>query len=210
MNNNFFYLTRESFKSGTKSPLILLLHGFGSNEQDLFSFAEYLNKNATVVSLRAPITLFPNSYAWYNIYYNGSVKSYDIPAAKEVRDKLIKEIDFLVEKYNCDSKRITLIGFSQGAILGHSINQNSNGKIKNLIALSGYVDKDLVNLNQNNTSIYISHGIDDDVIPFKESVETNDLLKENNIEFQFESFKQGHGVSQENLKSFLKWLEDKY
>lgn len=210
MNNNFFYLTRESSKSGTKSPLILLLHGFGSNEQDLFSFAEYLNKNATVVSLRAPITLFPNSYAWYNIYYNGSVKSYDIPAAKEVRDKLIKEIDFLVEKYNCDSKRITLIGFSQGAILGHSINQNSNGKIKNLIALSGYVDKDLVNLNQNNTSIYISHGIDDDVIPFKESVETNDLLKENNIEFQFESFKQGHGVSQENLKSFLKWLEDKY
>ena len=67
-----------------------------------------------------------------------------------------------------------------------------------------------MNLNQNNTSIYISHGIDDDVIPFKESVETNDLLKENNIEFQFESFEQGHGVSQENLKSFLKWLEDKY
>ena len=76
--------------------------------------------------------------------------------------------------------------------------------------LSGYIDKDLISFKNNNTSIYISHGINDEVISFKESYDTNKLYDENHIKYHFESFEQGHGVNSENLKSFLKWLEDKY
>tara|TARA_B100000482_G_scaffold77935_1_gene55302 strand:+ start:930 stop:1565 length:636 start_codon:yes stop_codon:yes gene_type:complete len=211
LKTSFFYLNRKSKNiDDNKSPLVLLLHGFGSNEEDLFSFAQFINISATVISLRAPIELFPNSYAWYNIYYSGSVKSYDLIAAKDIRDKIIKELDFLIKEFNCDPERVTIIGFSQGAILGHSIVQCSGGKVKNLIALSGYIDKDLISFKNNNTSIYISHGINDEVIPFKESYDTNKLYDENHIKYHFESFEQGHGVNSENLKSFLKWLEDKY
>ena len=66
----------------------------------------YLNPEATIVSLRAPIILYPNSYAWYNIYYSGSVKSYDKEAAKLIRDKLINEMDYFINKYDCDPNRI--------------------------------------------------------------------------------------------------------
>ena len=62
----------------------------------------------------------------------------------------------------------------------------------------------------NNSSIYISHGTNDEVIPFNESIETNKILDDNNIDYVFESFDQGHGVNQENLKSFLDWLYKKY
>tara|TARA_B100001093_G_scaffold100757_1_gene92860 strand:- start:6220 stop:6855 length:636 start_codon:yes stop_codon:yes gene_type:complete len=211
LKTSFFYLHRKSKNINVnKPPLVLLLHGFGSNEEDLFTFSQFINTDATVISLRAPIQLFTNSYAWYNIYYSGSVKNYDLNAAKDIRDKIINELDFFIDKFNCDSKRVTIIGFSQGAILGHSITQHSNGKIKNLVALSGYVDKDLISFKNNNASIYISHGVNDDVIPYKESCETNKLLDENNIKFHFESFEQGHGVNNENLKSFLKWLDGKY
>ena len=137
METSFFYLHKKS--PIINSPLILLLHGYGSNEQDLFSFANLLPKDSTIISLRAPLSLFPNSYAWYNIYYDGSVKNYDIKKAKSIRDKLINELDYFIKKFNCDSKRISLIGFSQGAILGHGIVQCSESKIKNLVALSGYV-----------------------------------------------------------------------
>ena len=189
--------------------MVFLLHGFGSNEQDLFSFSPYLNQDATIVSLRAPITLYPNSYAWYNIFYSVSVKTYDKEAAKFIRDKLINEIDYFINKYDCDSDRITLIGFSQGAILAHAIAQNSN--IKNLIALSGYVDEDLISFKKtNNLSIYISHGKYDEVIPFQESYKTNKLLDDNNVKYEFKAFNQGHGVSSQNLKSFLDWIKDKY
>ena len=209
METSFYYLIQKPKNNTIKSPLVFLLHGFGSNEQDLFSFSPYLNQDATIVSLRAPITLYPNSYAWYNIFYSVSVKTYDKEAAKFIRDKLINEIDYFINKYDCDSDRITLIGFSQGAILAHAIAQNSN--IKNLIALSGYVDEDLISFKKtNNLSIYISHGKYDEVIPFQESYKTNKLLDDNNVKYEFKAFNQGHGVSSQNLKSFLDWIKDKY
>ena len=64
--------------------------------------------------------------------------------------------------------------------------------------------------NMNKTSIYISHGTDDDVIPFKDSYETNMILDENNIDYEYKSFKQGHGVNNNNLECFIGWLNDKY
>ena len=209
MNTSFFYLIKKPENNTKKSPIVFLLHGFGSNEEDLFSFSPYLNNDVTIISLRAPIMLYPNSYAWYNIYYSGSVKSYDKEAAKLIKNQFISEINYFIKKYDCDPNRITLIGFSQGAILGHAIAQSSN--IKNLIALSGYVDDELIDFdNTNKTSIYISHGNEDEVIPFKESIETNKILNQNNIEYEFNSFEQGHGVNSENLKSFLEWLKERY
>tara|TARA_Y100000768_G_C23758136_1_gene577262 strand:+ start:55 stop:684 length:630 start_codon:yes stop_codon:yes gene_type:complete len=209
LNTSFFYLIKKPENNTKKSPIVFLLHGFGSNEEDLFSFSPYLNNDVTIISLRAPIMLYPNSYAWYNIYYSGSVKSYDKEAAKLIKNQFISEMNYFIKKYDCDPNRITLIGFSQGAILGHAIAQSSN--IKNLIALSGYVDDELINFdNTNKTSIYISHGNEDEVIPFKESIETNKILNQNNIEYEFNSFEQGHGVNSENLKSFLEWLKERY
>lgn len=209
MNTSFFYLIKKPENNTKKSPIVFLLHGFGSNEEDLFSFSPYLNNDVTIISLRAPIMLYPNSYAWYNIYYSGSVKSYDKEAAKLIKNQFISEMNYFIKKYDCDPNRITLIGFSQGAILGHAIAQSSN--IKNLIALSGYVDDELIDFdNTNKTSIYISHGNEDEVIPFKESIETNKILNQNNIEYEFNSFEQGHGVNSENLKSFLEWLKERY
>jgi len=209
LKTSFYYLIQKPKNNTNKSPLVFLLHGFGSNEQDLFSFSPHLSQDATIISLRAPIMLYPNSYAWYNIFFSGSVKRYDKEAAKFIRDKIINEMDYFINKYNCDPNRITLIGFSQGAILAHAIAQNSN--IKNLIALSGYVDKELISFKKtNNLSIYISHGKYDEVIPFEESFKTNKLLDDNNLKYEFKEFDQGHGVNSQNLKSFLGWIKDKY
>src|SRR5262245_61781763 len=40
---------------GGKPPLLLLLHGYGANEDDLFSLAPYLDGRFMIVSPRAPI-----------------------------------------------------------------------------------------------------------------------------------------------------------
>ena len=53
-----------------KAPLLVLLHGYGSNMHDLFGFAPYLNKDFAVVALQAPIHLGGPSYAWYDIYFD--------------------------------------------------------------------------------------------------------------------------------------------
>ena len=49
-----------------------MLHGFGSDENDLFSFASELNPAYAIVSLKAPIPMQPYGNAWYNIYFDNN------------------------------------------------------------------------------------------------------------------------------------------
>ena len=62
------HIIQEPTQKGTeKPPLLLLLHGYGSDENDLFSFAAELPNNYFVISARAPIPMQPYGNAWYAI-----------------------------------------------------------------------------------------------------------------------------------------------
>ena len=207
--SEFFFIERKSKK--INSPLIILIHGYGSNERDLFSLIDYFPNDAFVVSLRAPLKLFNDSYAWYDIYLNGHKKFYDHKAAALVRDELFKFIENLSKNQNIDSENITLIGFSQGAILSHAISFSYPEKIKNIMALSGIVDEKIMKKTSliPKTNIYISHGTNDNLIDYETSKESLNFYTGNDIEFKFESFEQGHGINQQNLESMMKWLKEK-
>ena len=210
LNKEIFHIVQKS-NLEDKSPLIILLHGYGSNEKDLFSFKEYLPNDATVVSFRAPLELFQDMYAWYQIYFENNVKSFDEKSALVSKNLIIDKIKEIAKQYNCDDKRITLIGFSQGAILGFPVALMSNNLIKNLVALSGYVEEKIIDFKSISfPNIYISHGINDDVIPYLDSKKTLQILDKNKIKYDYYEFNQGHGVNMDNLNSFLKWIKEKY
>ena len=205
----FFFIDRKS--KDIKSPLIILIHGYGSNEKDLFSLIDYLPKEAYIISLRGPIELFNNSYAWYDIYVDANNKFYDHEGAKKIRDELSKFIDEIIKHPNIDSDNITLIGFSQGAILSHAISYSYPGKIKNIMALSGVIDEKIMKRadSKPKTNIYISHGTNDNMIDYHISRESLNFYKSKDIDFTFESYDQGHGINEKNLESLVKWLKEK-
>ena len=207
--SKFFFIDRKS--KDIKSPLIILIHGYGSNEKDLFSLIDYLPKEAYIISLRGPIELFNNSYAWYEIYVDANNKFYDHEGAKKIRDELSKFIDEIIKCPNIDSDNITLIGFSQGAILSHAISYSYPGKIKNIMALSGVIDEKIMKRadSKPKTNIYISHGTNDNMIDYHISRESLNFYKSKNIDFTFESYDQGHGINEKNLKSLVIWLKEK-
>ena len=204
--SKFFFIERKSKK--INSPLIVLIHGYGRNERDLFSLIDYFPIDSYVISLRAPKELFNDSYAWYDIYLDSNNKFYDHDAAARVRDELFHFIDDLSKSPNIDSDNITLIGFSQGAILSHAISFSYPEKIKNIIALSGVIDEKIMKKTSliPKTNIYISHGTNDNLINYETSKESLNFYKENDIKFKFESYDQGHGINQQNLEAMIKWL----
>ena len=212
MNSKLYHTYRLSKNKSCKEPLIILLHGYGSNENDLFSFKDFFNENYNIFSLRAPLTIYDGMYAWYDIYFENNVKSFDQAKAIISSKSIAREIKIICEEYNCDEKRVTVIGFSQGAILGYSLALSNPGLIKNLVALSGYVEEKIIEFNTKKiqTSIYISHGQNDDTIPFLESKKTLEILDKKGVFYEFNSFNQSHGVNKENLNSFLNWLKNKY
>ena len=59
------YLVRPSSKDSGKIPALFMFHGYGSNEEDLFSFASELPEELMIFSLKAPYDLEPFGHAWY-------------------------------------------------------------------------------------------------------------------------------------------------
>ena len=146
------------------TPLIIMLHGYGSDENDLFSFASELPSKYAIISLKAPYGLNPHGNAWYAIHFdNVDGKWSDDNQAINSRDKVVRVINEIIEKYPVDKNNITLLGFSQGTILGLSIALSYPKKIKNIIGLSGYVNEGILKEDYHkndfkNLNIYSSHG----------------------------------------------------
>lgn len=198
-------------ETAQKAPLILLLHGYGSDENDLFSFAEELPEHYCIISARAPHPMQPYGNAWYAISIDHEgVKTSDNEGAKVSRDLIASFIDEAVQAYDLDPYNVTLLGFSQGTILSYGVALTYPEKVKNVIGLSGYINEALIDLKSNaaysHLNIYNSHGTVDQVIPIEAARKTPAFLKNIGIESTLSEFPVGHGVHPTNFYEFKEWL----
>ncbi|GGD27507.1 alpha/beta hydrolase [Flavobacterium orientale] len=206
------YLVRPPKVVLEKNPMLLLLHGYGSNKEDLFSFASELPDNYYVIAAQAPHDMQYGSYAWYAINFDADENKFsDLNQARQSRDLIVDFIDEMKNKYPIDATEISLVGFSQGAILSYAIALSYPEKIKRVIALSGYLNVDMAvegfeKKDFSKLAIFASHGTVDQVIPVEWARKTPEALKPFGMEVTFKEYPIGHGVSPQNFYDFRKWL----
>lgn len=206
------HIIRPSSIQQGKAPVLFMLHGYGSNEEDLFSFAEELPSEYCIISIRAPYTLQPFGYAWYAIHFdNEQGKWSDDAQAIASRDKIVAFIQEACNAYQLDPENVTLLGFSQGTILSYAVALSYPEKIKRVVALSGYINERILKEGYaekdfQSLKIYASHGQVDQVIPIAWAQKAPELLNELGIDHVFEEFPVGHGVAPQNFYSLKKWL----
>src|SRR6186997_2950016 len=99
------YLIRYDLLDSAKPGLLILLHGIGSNEKDLFSFADKLPGNYLVISVRAPLSVGNDGYAWFNIDQSSGQRIVNAKQAEESRNLLIKFIEQLKGELVFDEKK---------------------------------------------------------------------------------------------------------
>jgi len=208
------YLVREPKISIENPPLLILLHGYGSNEQDLFSFADELPDELLIISAKAPLTLGHGSYAWYTIHFdNTDSKFSDIPQAIKARDTIATFIDEIKQHYKVNTDKTFLLGFSQGTILSYAVALNYPEKAQYIIALSGYINEELLSTNLNadkytNLDFFISHGSVDQVLPVDWGRKAKPFLDNLNIKNSYQEYPVGHGVAPQNFHAFKQWIEE--
>lgn len=214
MNTLLHHITRPSSLK-ENAPLLMMCHGYGSDENDLFSFASELPEELFIISVRAPYPMQPYGNAWYNINFDAEFNKWnDVEQAIQSRDLISNFIDEACSKYPVNPKNVTLLGFSQGTILSYAVALTYPEKVKNIIALSGYVDEKMLpeNFKVNNfshLSFYCSHGSVDQVIPVDWARRAPQFLNTLHIENTYSEFPVGHGVSPQNFYEFRSWLNDK-
>ncbi len=209
------HLLRPSALKEGKPPVIFLFHGYGSNEEDLFSFAPELPEELCVIAARAPLSLQPFGYAWYSINFDASYGKWsDVAQACESREKILHFVEEACDAYHLDKNRVSLFGFSQGSVLCYAAALSFPERFRNLIALSGYIDEQTLvegyrEKDHSSLNVYASHGQMDMVIPPEWAQKTPPFLKTLGVPCQYEEFPMGHGVSPRNFESFLKWLKNR-
>ena len=208
------HLVQEPKIKLEKNPLLLLLHGYGSNEEDLFSFASELPNEYYVISARAPYDMQYGSYAWYAIDFDADEKKFsDLNQARISRDLIATFIDELIENYSIDADKVTLIGFSQGSILSYAVGLSYPQKVKRIVAMSGYFNTEIAKegYEKNDFSqlkVFASHGTVDQVVPVEWARKAKPILDNLGIENVYKEYPIGHGISPNNFFDFKSWLQN--
>ncbi|WCK52333.1 alpha/beta hydrolase-fold protein [Aneurinibacillus sp. Ricciae_BoGa-3] len=189
-----------------KYPVIFVMHGIGSNEENVLSLVQELRDDFILIGIRGPLNQ-GNGFAYFTIqgYGNPHRDIFDESIAK-----LEKFIDYAAQTYPIDENHQYLLGFSQGAILSMTLALTMGNKIKGIVALNGYVPqfvKEEYRIKRiDDVSIYISHGEFDPIFPLQIGKENKDFFTERSQNVRFTTYPVGHEVSHENQKDFVKWV----
>ncbi|WP_439151110.1 alpha/beta hydrolase [Winogradskyella sp.] len=212
MTTSLHYIKRPSALQ-KDAPLLIMCHGYGSDENDLFSFVSELPEELFIISLRAPYPMQPFGNAWYAINFDADKGKWsDNVQAKQSLDLISQFIDYACETYPVDSNNVTLLGFSQGTILSYAVALNYPKKVKNIVALSGYINVDLLpdNFQESDVShlnFFCSHGSVDQVIPVDWARKTPEVLNRLGVNHVYFEYPVGHGVAPQNFYDFKDWLK---
>jgi phospholipase/carboxylesterase len=193
---------KESTSASHQPPLLLLLHGIGSNEADLFGLSPYLD---------ARLVMGPGSYGWFNIELTPQGMVADLEQAKESLLILPKFIDELIETYHVDAGCVYLMGFSQGAMmtLAHAINHPE--KIGGAVVMSGRYPSHVLEEERDSQALQakpflVTHGIYDPVLPIEEGRLVRKNLEALPVKLVYREYPMGHEVSMESLRDVSAWL----
>jgi phospholipase/carboxylesterase len=193
-------------------PLVIFLHGYGSNEQDLFGIKDALPAQYNYLSVRAPMVMEEGSYQWFRKKgdgaYNGETD--DLKASGQV---LLDFIAQAAKKYHTEPAKVYLVGFSQGAIMSYEVALRHPEAVGGIAALSGRILPVLKaelkpDEKRQSLAIFIGHGTADKRLPFSDGTEANSLLQSISLEPEFHAYQGvGHNISDEESQDLSAWLQ---
>jgi phospholipase/carboxylesterase len=205
------YLVRQPKIVAGTPPLLILLHGIGSNEHDLYGLAPFLDERFLIISVRAPNTLGPGSYAWFDLEFTSQGPVIDPAQAEASRKTLITFLNDAVTAYGADPKRVYLMGFSQGAIMSASVALTQPELVAGVVMMSGRILLEIQPLiasheELNGLPFLVIHGTADTVLPITHGRASRELLSSLPVELTYHEYPMGHEVSQESLADVTAWL----
>lgn len=117
---------------GPDRPVVVLLHGYGSNEHDLPGLVPAIGLALPWASLRAPLELAPGASAWFALTMPGDP---DPAPVVEATDAIWAWIDASAGP----EARVVPIGFSQGGLMASQLLRTRPRRVLAPVVLAGFV-----------------------------------------------------------------------
>lgn len=159
--------------SGSKpEALVILIHGYGSNGEDLISLAAMMQPSlpfAAFVAPNAPLPLphMAAAHQWWPIEtFSMAERAAGAAAAAPVLDEFISQE---LKKAGLTSDRLLLVGFSQGTMMALHVGLRRPEAIAGIVGISGMLvaPESLEADISSRPPVLLIHGTQDDVVPFR-------------------------------------------
>jgi phospholipase/carboxylesterase len=196
---------------GDAPPLLVLLHGIGADENDLFSLAAHLDPRFTVVSVRAPRP-YHTGFAWFDIAWkpDGTIVP-DVTQARETLVDFVRWLDAAPGRLGADARRVYLLGFSQGAMMSLGVLRAVPERVAGVVALSGRFGDALFDVPPPGDAVravplFVGHGTLDDLLPVANGRAIRDAFQPIVRDFTYREYAVAHGIAPSELADVAAWL----
>jgi len=200
---------------------IIWLHGLGADGSDFVPIIEQLQLPGDLAirfifpnAPMRPITINQGYQmpGWYDISSNSIIDEEDESGIKE-SSAILKQLCEEQEESGIDSSRIILAGFSQGGAIALHCGCRYPRQLGGIMALSTYMplpgqlDEEISECMRD-TPVFIAHGRDDDVVPYKYGKRCMRQLEDHEVELLWHEYDMGHSVCLEEITHIRNWLLD--
>lgn len=183
-------------------PLLVMMHGLGSHEGDLFGLNRFMPQGLAVASLRAPLTR-GDGFAWFD--------SSAQDGGSAAIDASVRGVLAWLDGLDFTPQSLGLLGFSQGGCMALQLLRNSPKKFDYILQLSGFVapsphpgDAVLAALSPR-VPVFWAHGDFDEVIPVNLVQKTGEWLS-THAKVQAHRYPMAHTVSQAELADIVDFV----
>jgi phospholipase/carboxylesterase len=202
------HLTRAP--AGQPKGLLVLFHGRGADERDLFPLLDVLDPDRRLLGIapRGPLQLPPGGAHWY------AVQEIGYPDPETFTDTYAVAtswLDDLAAAAGIPAERTVLGGFSQGAVMTYALGLGADRpRPAGLIALSGFmptVPGFSLDLEPPLPRVAIGHGALDPVIPVEWSRRARKLLGDVGADLTYrETPEMAHSIDPPFFRQLPAWL----
>ena len=203
----------------TANASIIWLHGFGADGHDFESLVPELRLPPELQvrfifphAPQRPITMYDKTIlrAWYD--FTNWEKETEVEVAGIYESAA--QIEALIKRENArgiPSHKIIIAGFSQGGSMALHVGVRHKEKLAGIMALSTYLScehtlkTERTGCNQD-TSIFMAHGSQDNVVPFEDAQYARDELTKLNYIIEFHTYPMPHSLCPSEISDIREWL----
>lgn len=190
-----------------RAPVLIVLHGLGANEHDLFELGKQVAPASLVVALRAPLEVGPDQFSWFPVRFMPEGPVHDVAAAESSRARIVEFVRALKLEPGVDADRVTLLGFSQGAILSEAVAMTEPELVSAVVLMSGRTLPELKPAaSTKRPRVLLLHGTKDPLLSYAGAVQSNQVLGSAGYDVDFRSFDARHEVTPEMVSATRSWL----
>ena len=210
---------RKEPRSGEIRSVVVFLHGYGANGQDLLGLGDVLAEHlpdTLFVAPDAPETFpgMPFGFQWFPLpWIDGSSEEVAERGMMASANDLNAFLDALMVDEDVLPEQMVLFGFSQGTMMALHVAPRREDEIAGIVAFSGRLlsPEDLAEKVKCRPPVLLLHGDADNVVPPQSMPDAAQALQNAGWDKIYAHVMKGtgHGIAQDGLSVALAFMRDR-